>query len=183
MKYLAFLSIVLLLAIPSFAYDVEMNLRYKIGNSDQIYSNGIQYSADSVFTEAGKKYIVSQGLGVSAGLVFAGEIFNSMSLKKYPGDYSISMKQSGDDNRFIIVFTNGTYQNIDDKYESVDRLLSTSFGYEIKKSVNYPLFLQIQYNTIDIINSAMWQGQKTIQVRNEGKNDRGITQVSVRAVK
>ena len=180
MQKLLFLAVLLLVPI-SFAYNVEMNFRYKISTSDEIYAGGLKQNADSTLTNLEKKYIVSQTAGTVAGLVFAGSSMNSLTLKT-GSDYTFSINQVEDNNRLLIVLTNGTYSTIASKYESVGALLSTSFGYPILKSINFPILLQLQYDNIDIINSFFWQGQKTLQITNEGRVG-GITKISIKQVR
>ncbi|MFH0836707.1 MAG: hypothetical protein V1870_01120 [Candidatus Aenigmatarchaeota archaeon] len=170
------------LAMPIYAHDVQMNLKYSIGTDDRIYADGSEIIGNSQLMEMSKKYIVSQSSGIVAGLVFAGSVFNSLGMTTGGNDYTISIQQ-GDENKFIILMTNGTYETVDEKYESVGELLSTSFGYAIGKSINFMLYLQLRNHDVDIIDSVFWQGERVLQVRNEGKNERGITKISITKIK
>ena len=182
-KYIIVLLLSGLFLLPVvLAYDVEMNFRYRIAENDQIYIGGMQQTADGNWTDIEKKYIASQSNGIVSGVVFAGSMLNGIGLKLYGSDYAFRMNQAGSDNRFLIVLTNGTYNTVDSKYESVGRMLSTSFGYSIAKVVNFPIVLQLQYDDIDITDSVPWQGQKTLQITNEGRID-GRVKISIKHIR
>ena len=171
------------LAAPIYGHDVQMNLRYNIDADDRIYANKTLVSGtNNEWQNLEKKYIVSQSSGIVAGLVFAGSVFNKIVFVRHGTDYTLSMNQDND-NRFVIVMTNGTYEDVDKKYESVGRLLPTSFGHTVEKSINFMLYLQLQNYNADILESVSWQGQRVVQVRNEGKNERGITEISITKVR
>ncbi|MBI5332456.1 MAG: hypothetical protein HZB65_02700 [Candidatus Aenigmarchaeota archaeon] len=170
------------LAVPIYGHDVQMNMRYNIGNDDKIYANNTQLAGDGEWIGLEKNYIVSQSSDIVAGLVFAGSVFNKIGFARHGPDYTLSMNQ-GDDNKFIIVMTNSSHEDIDKKYESVGKLLSTSFGHAVGKGANFIVYLQLQYYDIDILDSFFWQGERVIQVRNEGKNERGITKIAVTKIR
>ncbi|GEM_PF-5275595 len=181
-KFILFIVIVAMFASVSFAHTVEMNFKYKISSSDDIYINGVKQSGDISFLDLDKRYAVSQSGTTVAGLVFAGNVFNGL-IYKSGSIYTFTMKEDQDENRFLIVLTNGSYSTIDFKYESVGKLLSTSFGYPIYTANNFPIALQLQYDEVDIVNNLNWQGQKTLQVTNEGKNERGVVKIAIRQIR
>ncbi|MBI4895829.1 MAG: hypothetical protein HY831_05030 [Candidatus Aenigmarchaeota archaeon] len=181
-KLILLIAIVTMFASISFAHTVEMNFKYKISSSDDIYINGIRQNGDISFLALDKKYGVSQSGTTVAGLVFAGNVFNGLTYRS-GSIYSFTMKQDEDGNRALIVLTNGSYSTIDSKYESVGKLLSTSFAYPIYTANNFPIALQLQYDDTDLVNDLNWQGQKTLQVTNEGKNDRGVVKIAIRQIR
>lgn len=181
-KWLLGVVILSLFVSVGFSHTVEMNLKYKISDNDQVYINGIRQTGDVSFLDLDKKYAVSQNNGAVAGLVFAGDVFNGLVYRS-GAIYSFTMKQDADGNRFLVVLTNGSYSSVDSKYESVGKLLSTSFGYPIYTASNFPLALQLQYDDVDIVDNLNWQGQKTLQVTNEGKNERGVVKIAIRQIR
>ncbi len=176
--FLVGMLIFLVLALPVYAHTVTMNL--KIDGTNPVYADSSQITTDTNFVNMNKKYLITTDNTVF-GVVFAGSRFIDASVKTSPT--SFRMSQNYDDNRFLVAFTKTSWQRFDEKYESVGKLLSTTFGSFSKQVVNaFPVYLNLQYYDIDIINNLSWTGQKSLLIKNEGKDGRGLTKVSIQPI-
>lgn len=176
------ICVILLLTVYvtlSFSADrkATMNLAYHIGSSK---------SDDSIVSSG--NYISTEEGSIVLGIASSGNAPSTSNVTGYSADdYLISMDQSLGSNRFLIVFTNGTSSNIRDKMNLLGdkRILPKAFGilsYAVPE--NFPLFLKLQYDDVDIITKTRWVvGAREIIVKNEGKNSQGVPKISIRVIK
>lgn len=170
----------------TFTYSREFAVYGRTAAMNLAYHLGAAKDDDSVFY--GKDYIASEEGSSVLGIASSGYPFGTSHNSSYSAaDYLISMEQSLEKNRFLILFTNGTYSNIKDKMNLLGekRIPPKTFGFRSYSSPDsFPLFLKLQYDDIDITTKARWTaGAREIVIRNEGKNDRGLPKISIRVMK
>lgn len=165
-------------AFAVYGRTATMNLAYHIGSSKS--DDSILYSSNYISAEDNGDVL---GLVSSGGNTFGTNYNSSYS----SGDYIISMDQSLEGNRFLIVLTNGTSSNIRDKMNMLGgkKILPKAFGF-LSYAVpdGFPLFLKLHYDDVDITTKARWvAGAREIMIKNEGKNGQGVPKISIRVIK
>jgi hypothetical protein len=97
-------------------------------------------------------------------------------------DYLIQMKQEHTDNRFLFVFTKGSWSNIDSKISSVGTLFGRVFGdVTITLPGMFPLFIRLEYDDINISGTAKWEsGSYEIKIENNGTDSRNNPRVNIK---
>lgn len=154
---------------------VQLNLAFSIGAKDDNLTVGTDFvsAQDSSVTLS----IVSSGTATSAGNITG---YSS-------AEYMLQLTQATDSNRFLIGFTNGTNQTIINKLNLLGskKILSKAFGdLPMKIPESFFVFLRLEYDYVDLISRTRWSANPfQLIIRNEGPNDRGITQVSIETVK
>lgn len=154
---------------------VQLNLAFSIGAKDDNLTVGADFvsAQDSSVTLS----IVSSGTATSAGNITG---YSS-------AEYMLQLTQATDSNRFLIAFTNGTNQTIINKINLLGskKILSKTFGdLTMKIPGSFFVFLRLEYDYVDLISRTRWSANPfQLIIRNEGPNDRGITQVSMELVK
>ena len=162
------------------ARSVTMNLAFKIGSdkSDTIYVNGTSFfgsqSVEKNYSVMDKKYISSERDGKVLAMIFSGDEFMDtiLSTSYSSNAYLIGMKQNSYRNRFVIGFTNGTYNNIDGKAKDVETVgfLAKNFGnFVFASPEKFPLYIRLEYANADIIGRTIFEGPTKLFIKNNGK--------------
>lgn len=114
---------------------ITSNFATHINTTDLIRINGTNISSDGSTEETyvpSKRFISSNSNGTVFATVFAGSLFNNISLNtSYSGDdYLFQMRQGAENNRILIAYTNGSWEQIDSRMLEIDsdRLIGTTFG-------------------------------------------------------
>ena len=162
------------------ARSVSMDLAFKIGSdkSDTIHANGTDFSGsqanEKTFADMNKKYVSSERNNKVFAIIFAGQEFlNGLINTSYSSNaYLIGMTQNADKNLFLMGFTSGTYNNIDEKAKDIELFgfLSGTLGNNVAfVPKNFPFFIRLEYGNADIQNRFLIRGPTKLFIRNQGK--------------
>lgn len=158
-----------------------------INATDTIRINGTSVlSTDSVDQAYNpeKKFVSSQSNGTVFSVVNAGKYFKNISVNtSYPDDdYLFRIRQGSEGNRLLVSFTNGTWENIDDRMLEVESngMVGTAFGnfsFQPPEEAQTSIFLF--FKDCNLTKSERWKasGQK-ITARNAGRIS-NITNVEI----
>ncbi|MBI4014989.1 MAG: hypothetical protein HY365_03465 [Candidatus Aenigmarchaeota archaeon] len=167
---LAIAAVSLAAATANFAAQSEgisMRLAFHIGDS----------KSDDTF-EVQNGYIIAQGNGVSVAIVSVGTAIGTQSDTSFSSsDSSIEARALGGD--FVLAFINATNGTITSKMplNGMPSAAIAPLSYSISPS--FPIYVRLEY-PFDIISRArMPAGNTYVLVRNEGKDARGVTRISV----
>jgi hypothetical protein len=122
-----------------------------------------------------KKFISSQANGTLFGMAFAGYQFFNISLNTTysASNYQMKLRQSYENNRLLVVFTNGTWQNIDDRLGELysDRIIGSQFGvFPVQSHERVRTAVAIITDDVNITNSIRWgSGSYELIISNIGK--------------
>ncbi len=151
-------------------HSAKMRFAFHIGTGDNI--------------RYGEDYISSWNNGVVLGIVTAETPIDSSVNTSYPGDdYLFDIVQREKDNKFLLVFTNGTYTDITDNLEEVGLkgIVGKTFGeFSYDEPSAYKTFLILLYHSIDLNNSLRWAaGSYDLWIKNIGKNTKGQSKINI----
>ncbi len=93
----------------------------------------------------------------------------------------LQVKQGMENNRFLIVFANASNETIHDRLSFIkDRKFpGKTFGTYIEPSVGqFPLYIRLQYEDLNIISRVRFVGSTKLIIRNEGRAD-GRTKIAL----
>lgn len=182
----AILLIMLFLSATANAYEVTYNLAFRIGTdknetirvNDATYNGNVSTLAD--FSTLSKKYIASNRSNSVLALVFAGSAMNNVQLNTTysSGQYLFQVRQSHENNRLLIAFTNGSWDATEDDLDEVDRsrIISRNFANILfAKPLGFVLYLRLEYADVDIGNSLAWSGIGKLRIRNRGASPPNVT--------
>jgi len=151
-------------------HSAEMRFAFHIGTGDNIRS--------------GNNHIASWNNNVVLGIVSGGTPIDTSLNTSYPGDdYLLKLVQREKDNKFLLVFTKGTYADITDNLEEValKGWVGKTFGsFSLSEPSTFKTFLVLLYDNIDLNNSLRWAaGSYDLWLENIGKNSRGQSKINV----
>lgn len=152
----AILSLLLLAILPSIvsAHSVTMNLRFHVADvGDTIRINGTSYSGQALavsFASLAWPYMSAERIvqnNTLAALAFAGTRLLRATLDTQSDPYLFQLAQDEQQNRFLVVVTNGTWQKVEGKS---GRVPAATFGDLPKAAANPGLALQLQLDSVDL---------------------------------
>ncbi|MFH0949181.1 MAG: hypothetical protein V1802_01710 [Candidatus Aenigmatarchaeota archaeon] len=185
--------IVLLMLLPvAFAHTVTMNFAFNMSanKQDTVHVNGFNYDAGEEiklnFADMEKKYISSQTNDIVSALISAGSGFISLGFDSHysPSSYMFNISQSHKKNRFILAFTNGTWESIDKKTTDIESsgIISSAFSpFRAAAPAMQTVFLRLAYSNIDIASRIHLLGNVNLLVKNAGKSD-GRTKIIIEVI-
>ncbi len=176
---LAFLLLTILLP-TAYARSVSMNFAFNIGGdkSDTIRTNGTDFSgsqtSEITFPTMDKKFVSSERNGKVFGLAFAGSEFLNIHINTSysSSEYLLRMTQEAYNNRFLLAFTSGTWNNIDAHAKDAEdfRLISRTFGnIVLPVAGTFFFFMRLEYQNADIHNKTVMNGPVKLLIRNQGR--------------
>jgi len=154
---------------------VGMNLAFHIGTSKD---------DDSI--AGSPNYIATSGSNVVVGLASSGHGFAANFSRNYSSsDMLITLKESADDNMFLLGFTKGDQSTIKNKldYLGDKKVISKTFGdFSAQTPAGYPIFIRLDYDDADIDSRIAWSGSGKLLIRNHGNTDRGIPNITIELI-
>ncbi|MBI4174195.1 MAG: hypothetical protein HY517_00995, partial [Candidatus Aenigmarchaeota archaeon] len=121
------------------------------------------------------------------GLASAGSLLYIRMNNSYNSThYLFQMAQDSADNRFLIIATNATASDIDDKLSMIDnsRMIATTIGrFAVAAAKSFPVFIRLEYASIDIDWRSFWSGSGQLRIINRGLTSRNIPNVTIELVK
>ncbi len=166
---------VLVLIIYAYAIDtsrtVALNLAFNIADENDSVSRG-------------NDYISSERNNFVVAIVSSSKTFAVSNHSYSATQYMLRMNQTLEDNRFLITLTNGTNQTIREKLDALGnrKILGTTFGTYTEPAISqFPLFIRLQYEDINILTRIRSAGNTRLIMRNEGKED-GLTKIALEVV-
>ena len=198
MRYAALIPLVFLFVLTGFsaAHTVTMNLAIRLGQDANntnatLHVNDTDYNTTTptqlTFVNLNKKYISSNNTSSLTGLASAGRLlYIKMNNSWNSTHYLFQMAQDSQDNRFLIIATNGTTSDIDDKLSMIDnsRMIAMTVGrFAISTASSFPTFIRLEYANIDIDIRSFWSGSGQLRIINRGVTSRGIPNVTIELVK
>lgn len=183
--FAAVVLILIILTSTAYAHTVSINFAYSISpdRSDEIRVNDTDFSGDQIPTVdqtfyPEKRYISSSHNGVVAALVSAGEFIDIYLRTAYSPSAHLFQITEGNQNRFVLAFTKGSWQNIEDNLYVPER----TFGsLAVMPHDIIPYFLRLEYNDVDFQDSLRISGPSILDVHNRGESS-GKTLISVGVV-
>ena len=149
---------------------VTMNLAFNITD----VNDGISRGSD---------YISSERNGTVLAIVSSSKTFSTSNHSYSATQYLLRMNQSLE-NRFLLVVAAGTNQTVRENLAALGgrKIPGKTFGVYSEPSVGqFPLFLRLQYEDINILNRIRFVGSTKLIIRNEGKED-GLTKIAFEVV-
>jgi uncharacterized delta-60 repeat protein len=153
---------------------VTMNLAFHIG------SNKI----NDIIT-VNDNFVSSEEFPVIISLATAKNEFGTSFTSNYSADdYLLQMKQGIDGNRFLLVFTQGSNNEVSKEISSLgpEKIPTGRFGeLSFKVPSSFKTFLRLEFDKINIISRAFWKGTQEIMIKNEGR-DNGRARIGIEVV-
>ncbi len=158
-----------------FGSSVTMNLAFAIGSNK---------STDTLQSSANYSSSHNTLNGTVVGLVASGSAaFNGTT----NGSYSVSanlitLSQSTEGNKFLLVLTNGSGSDISAKVQFLGngKIYSGLFGAMPRGSAEkFPLYIVAEYDDIDIGNSTQFSGAGEFLIRNRGPSPTGQANITI----
>ena len=174
------------LATP-YLFNVTVNYANTSTNmtNDTIRANDTSYDSDIISntTFTTPRYIASNNLTATLGIVSAGTDFMNIQMRAYSDpDYLLQLTQGSDDNRVLIAFANMSWSSIDSAMPAVSEfgmLAKTFAGFALQKPTGFSLFLRLVPD-INLMNSTRWgSGPHNIRIRNVEKKGAGNITIEV----
>lgn len=190
--------IIALLAISSIAaaHTVTMNFAIRIGadannTNATIRVNDTAFNTTTptslTFSELNKKYILVNNTTSMSAVVSAGTLLNIRMNTSYNSTHVLlQMTQDSEKNRFIIAATNGTYTDVEGKLDMIGqtRMVASTFGrFAVTLPKSFPTFIRLEYSDVDLTGRAFWSGVGQLRIRNRGKTDRGVPNLTLELVR
>ncbi|MBI2971408.1 MAG: hypothetical protein HYY37_03265 [Candidatus Aenigmarchaeota archaeon] len=157
---------------------VQFNLAFNINDKsdDTIYSRN--------------DLITAEDDGVVLGIASGGKkAFNSSASPTYSAsDYLLQLDEALEGNRFYIIFTNGTREEVKKRVNVMgdQDIVRTTFGFPQRPPTPpaVPTFLKLVYDDVDIIGRTRWAaGPREIIIENEGTNERGMPKIRISVIR
>lgn len=163
--------------LPNYSYhgsSVTLNLAFHIGTEK---FDDVIYASDSYVAATGNDVVVALA---SSGYNFQGNFSKNHSAT----DYIIQLKESKEDNMFILGFTKGDEETIkDDLYLLGDRKIPPkAFATFTDSAGAYPVFVRLDYDDADITSRLGWSGGGQVLIKNQGNTNRGIPNITIEVV-
>jgi hypothetical protein len=167
---------------------ITSNYALHINSTDIIRVNGSTSLSTDLISSTyvpDKRFISSQANGTSFGMAFAGKFFKNISLNTtYPGsNYLFQMRQSYENNRILVAFTNGTWESFDSHMDEIssDRIVGSQFG---NFTETHPSKLRTSVvllpDDINLTNTLTWgSGYYEFMIANRGKVN-NVTNVEIK---
>lgn len=178
------------------AHTVTVNFAIRLGadannTNATLHVNDTDYNTTTptrlTFINLGKKYISSNNTSSLTGLASAGSLLYIRMNNSYNSThYLFQMAQDSADNRFLIIATNATASDIDDKLSMIDnsRMIATTIGrFAVAAAKSFPVFIRLEYASIDIDWRSFWSGSGQLRIINRGLTSRNIPNVTIELVK
>jgi len=154
---------------------IEMNLVFHIGSG----------KADDVIYGA-NNYVAAAGDNVVLGFASSGLSLDSNFSKNHSAaNYLITLKQSQEDNLFLLAFTDGNQNTIKGKLGQLGdkKVLPKTFGsLSMPEALSYPIFVRLDYDDADIDSRVGWSGSGQVRIRNRGKTSTGLPNITIEVV-
>jgi hypothetical protein len=158
-----------------YGVSVGVNLAFHIGTGKD----------DDTITST-RDYIASSGNNVVVGLASSGTGFATVFNRTYSAsDCLITMKESAEDNLFLLGFTKGSGSEIKSKldYLGGKKIISKTFGsLSTKTPVSYPVYIRLDYDDADITSRGGWAGGVHLLFKNRGNTDRGLPNITIEVI-
>ncbi len=120
--------------------------------------------------------------------ITSSKTFGTRFDRNYSSDnYAIEMKTPLEDSRFFMVFTPGNSTVISNKIENlkINGILSKTFGdFHLVQPDALDIFLRVAYSDINILGRLqLGPGSRKIDIKNEGVDNKGITNITLGLIK
>ncbi|MFC2143241.1 hypothetical protein ACFLQN_02475 [Candidatus Aenigmatarchaeota archaeon] len=173
------------------AHEVSMNFAFNIGGDKDdtiIHVNdtdypGIHPEGPIVFDDLEKKYISAERAGIDAvaALVFGGSNFLTLSMDTTYGltSFLFKINQDDEDNRFIVAFTEGSWDNIENHLgERIPSKTYGDFNSLLYNTENFVYSIILQRSDIEFIERVRLSGLNKLFIKNVGE-EQGKTKILV----
>lgn len=165
-------------SIAYFGRSVSMDFALSIGGdkSDDTVKRSQRYATVS-----------DAAPGTVFGLVFSGSTpFTSTENSAYSAtENMVGLIQSAKDNRFIITYTKGSDAIITSRAPELGSgaIPSKTFhNYAEIKPDTFRIYMILQYTTLHITGNPSWKGTGKLLIKNSGKSDDGLGNISIEVV-
>lgn len=160
-------------AYSTFGKSVSLNLAFNIsGRAADNLTNGNDFVAASSSTLV---------LGIAANA------FGTRYDVNYSSDeYIIESRTPLRDARFFLAFTRGNSSAITSKLDSVKSgIVGRTFGdFNLTIPRQFDIFLRLEYRDVNILNRMrLGPGSRKIEIRNEGMDDKEVTNVTLDVIR
>lgn len=161
-------------AYSTFGRSVSLNLAFNItSRTDDTLSSSNDYAASSTGNVV---------LGLVSPTAFGTRYDTGYS----SNEYIIEMRKPLKEGRFFLVFTRGDPSALTSKIESlrVRGMAGRTFGdFNMTAPEKMDIFLRAEYRDVNILNRVyITPGNRKIAIKNEGVDDKGVTNVSIEAI-